>query len=467
MSPASEAHSRSHEARRRVVVVGAGLAGLSAAWRLQQAGLSVQVLERRPRAGGRVHSEWSDGFCLDAAMEPCTTFDRHLMGMIADLGLADRLLPLRPAQLAQVHRGRVLPIDPQRLGGVASIAGVSRLDALRLVRWRRLFARYRPLLEPTAPERAADLDFRSASDFARLYFGDSCYERWVAPEATSLHGGDAHELSRVATLLRWVRIGTGRERSAIHGVAREGLQALVDELVSRLDVRTGVEVVRVDDTARAETGGLALECATTEGRRGTLEADAVVVATSPAEAGRIAASVVEPAERDILAGMRAGPAVTLAAAIGRPLAGMPQLIRVPHAERHAVDVALVEPGIAGGRAPVGACTVTLRASDAFAEANVGAGDDVLEKGLLDALVRLAPDAAGHVQQTRLTRRMDGMPRFEVGAYRALARFARVQADRRALGRRLYWAGDHLIGPDAESAVISGVRAARDLRADLA
>jgi len=110
--------------------------------------------------------------------------------------------------------------------------------------------------------------------------------------------------------------------------------------------------------------------------------------------------------------------------------------------------------------------VTLRASDAFAEANVGAGDDVLEKGLVDALMRLAPDARGHVRETRLTRRADALPRFEVGTYRALARFARVQADRRALGRALYWAGDHLIGPDAESAVISGVRAARDLISDL-
>ena len=91
---------------------------------------------------------------------------------------------------------------------------------------------------------------------------------------------------------------------------------------------------------------------------------------------------------------------------------------------------------------------------------------MLEKGLLDALARIAPDAKGHLHETRLTRRMAAMPRFEVGAYRALARFARVQQDRRALGRALYYAGSHLIGPDAESAVVSGVRAARDLLADL-
>jgi len=464
MSPEINSPVRSAEASGRVVVVGAGLAGLAAAWRLQSAGLSVQVLERRPRAGGRVDSEWVDGFCLDAAPEPCTTFDRHLMGWIADLGLADTLLPLRPAQLAQVHRGRVWPIDPQRLTGVASIPGVRRLDGLRLIRWRRLFSRYRPLLEPTAPERAADLDYRSASDFARLYFGDSCFEHWVSPEGTHLHGGDAAELSRVATLLWWVRVGLGRDRTAIHGVLRRGLQTLVDEATARLDVRTGVEVTRI---AEGERGGFVLDCGTRDGRKGELETDAVVLATNPGEAGRLIAGFAQPAERDILAEMHAGPSVTLAAAVSRPLAGMPQLIRVPHVERHVVDVALVEPGIAEGRAPVGSCTVTLRANDAFVRANEGAGDDVLKKGLVDALARLAPDSKGHVRETRLTRRQAAIPRFEVGAYRALARFAKVQADRRSLGRPLYFAGDYLIGPDAESSVISGVRAARDVLADLA
>jgi protoporphyrinogen oxidase len=277
----------------------------------------------------------------------------------------------------------------------------------------------------------------------------------------------------VATLLWWVRVGLGRERTAIHGVARQGLQALVDEGVSKLDVRTGVEVAWVDEAPAAGAGassagrsGFVLDCATTDGRRGKMEADAVVIATGPHEAGRLAKSIVQPAERDVLAEMKTGPVVTLSLAVDRPLAGMPQLIRVPHVERHVVDAVLMEPGIAEGRAPVGASVVTLRASDAFAEANVGAGDDVLEKGLVDALVRLAPEARGHVRHARLTRHAAGMPRFEVGAYRALDRFARVQHDRRSLGRALYYAGDHFIGPDAESAVISGVRAARDLLADL-
>ena len=41
----------------------------------------------------------------------------------------------------------------------------------------------------------------------------------------------------------------------------------------------------------------------------------------------------------------------------------------------------------------------------------------------------------------------------------------MQADRRSLGRRLYFAGDWLAGPTAEDAAASGLRAADELLGD--
>ncbi|MER5747651.1 NAD(P)/FAD-dependent oxidoreductase [Streptomyces sp. NPDC002225] len=48
-----------------VVIIGAGIAGLSAAHRLTSAGLSVSVLEAAPRIGGRMSTAEVDGFRLD------------------------------------------------------------------------------------------------------------------------------------------------------------------------------------------------------------------------------------------------------------------------------------------------------------------------------------------------------------------------------------------------------------------
>ena len=50
---------------RRAVVAGAGIAGLTAAYRLQQAGWGVEVFEAEPRAGGRVETIVRQGYCVD------------------------------------------------------------------------------------------------------------------------------------------------------------------------------------------------------------------------------------------------------------------------------------------------------------------------------------------------------------------------------------------------------------------
>ena len=449
--------------RGNVVVVGAGLAGLTAAWRLQRLGYEVGVLERQERAGGRVGGEWIDGFCMDRWLQTLHSGDRRLLAWIDELGLRDGLLPLRPLQLAQVFRGVSTPIDPQRLMGVAAIEGVRWRDRPRLLRWARLMARYRPLLDPAAPERAAALDYRGIEDFTRLYFGPSVFERWVAPEVNASFGGDEHELSRVTALLTWVGRDTGRERSALHGLARHGLHEVAAIAAERLPIRFGVAVARVDERP---AGGFALECRSVVGGRGVLEADAVVIATSAPEAGRIAANILAPAERDFFAQVRYGPCVTLAVALDRPPCGLPQLVRVPHAEGLPAESILLEPGIAGGRAPMGRGLATISANERFAKSNRSASDEVLEKGLLGCLEHVFPASAGSVRFTRLDRRSEAIPRFEVGAYRALDRFRRVEEDRRQLSRRLYFAGDHLIGPRAEDAVVSGLRAALDLDGDL-
>ena len=126
---------------------------------------------------------------------------------------------------------------------------------------------------------------------------------------------------------------------------------------------------------------------------------------------------------------------------------------------------LVEPGGAGARAPQGKGLAVLRAAERFTRSHAAATDEVVVKGLISGLERLMPSAAAGVDHVVLHRRDCGRVRFDVGVYRALAQFRRVQEDRRAAGRRLYFAWDYLIGPGPESSVSSGLRAVEDLRAD--
>ena len=442
-----------------IVVVGAGLAGLGAAWRLAREGFGVTVLEASGVVGGRVAGEWVDGFSVERGIGVMTSADRNLLALIEEVGLGDQLLPPRPVELAQACGSRVTPILPESLLGLASIPGVSWWDRKRLLRLPRLMNRYLPDLDRDRPERAAGLDFRSAADFARLYLGQSLFERWISPAVASAHVADEHELSRVAFLLDWV---ASRQGNASLGIPRRGLQELPRSVAQKLDVRRGAEVDRIEALA-AERQRVRFRV---DGAHESIDADAVVVATAPDTAMRIADPVLGIAERDFFAQVRFGPLVSMTVAVEHPLSAGSRLVRVPHAEASPIECYLVEAGSPGGRAPTGTGLVTLVATQRFALANAGATDEVVEKALLGALGRFHPSVARSLRLVRLQRADAVVPLFYVGAYRALERFQRVQADCRQRGRRLYFAGDYLAGPSAESALGTGFRAAATALHDL-
>jgi oxygen-dependent protoporphyrinogen oxidase len=439
----------------RVVVVGASLAGLAAAWRLQQAGLAVALLERESAPGGRVRSEWREGFTCEAADPVLSTADRRLRAWIEELGLRDELLPLRPLVSAQVRRGRLAEIDARDRTGIGRIPGVGLPRAARLLRLGRLLRRFGAALDPEHPERAAPLDDRSLADFGRLYFGRGVLERWMQPSLTTRCLGEAGQTSR-ALFLRRLHAEDGTHL----GLPRAGLGELPQAAAARLSVRYGVRVTRIE---AGEPGKLRLGLRPQGGGGERVrEAEGVVVATSAEEAARVAAPLLAPAERDLLGRVRYLPSVVLTVALRRPFHSHPLLVRVPHAEGSPLESVLLEHGVAGERVPVGRGLARLQATSAWSASHYDLPAETLEKELLDAFDRLWPGARGAVVFALLQRVPRAMPHFGVGHYRAIAHFERVQADQRARGRRLCFAGDYLTDPSCEGAVRSAERAAAAL-----
>jgi len=84
----------------RIVVVGAGLAGLTAALRLTQAGHVVTVLEARDRVGGRVHSvTLKNGAVAELGGEWLTQDQKWVTGLANELGI-----PLSPVGVNFANR---------------------------------------------------------------------------------------------------------------------------------------------------------------------------------------------------------------------------------------------------------------------------------------------------------------------------------------------------------------------------
>ncbi len=438
-------------------MIGGGLAGLRAAWRLDRRGVAVVVVEAQELTGGRTRCESADGFVFEPGGALLDASDAPLLRWIDEVGLRDELLPLRPVLSAQLARGRIHPIDPRGLRGIARIPGVRPHEALRLLRLPRLMSRYRDALDPATPERAADLDDRSLADFGRLYFGRSVMQRWMAPYATRASLGDEEEASRVQFLRRYAAHGESRP-----GLPRASLAELPRAASERLRVRCNMRATRVGPGA---DGRLRVKVRQGE-RKGGLDVDAVVLATPADEAAAIAKPLLSLAERDLFERVRTTPSLTLAVALRRPFAPHPQLVHFPHVEGTPLETALFEPGLEGGRAPAGRGLCELRATGAWSAAYYDAPEETVSKELVSAMATVHPGFPRAVQFSKLLRVPAAMPRFDVGRYREIARFERVQADQRRGGRRLYFAGDYLMDPSRSGALASADRAADAVAEDL-
>ncbi|MFK8845285.1 FAD-dependent oxidoreductase [Streptomyces sp. Ac-502] len=107
-------------AKPRVLVVGGGIAGLSAAFRLQQAGCETVVLESAgpELAGGRMATVNVSGFAVNRAATILIHSYRELIRLVAAAGLADEVVPGSDL-FGLVRGGRV---DRVRLGSRRQLA---------------------------------------------------------------------------------------------------------------------------------------------------------------------------------------------------------------------------------------------------------------------------------------------------------------------------------------------------------
>jgi len=177
-----------------VVVVGAGIAGLAAAYFLRDTPCRVTVLEGSPRLGGKLSVSEIAGVAVDEGAEALLARRPEGTGLATGVGLAGDLVWPATTAARVWSRGRMYPLPPHQVMGVP--ADLTELAAAGLVSAAGL-ARARQDLELPATARDGDVP---VAGFVAARFGQEVVDRLVDPLLAGVYAGRAEELSFEATL---------------------------------------------------------------------------------------------------------------------------------------------------------------------------------------------------------------------------------------------------------------------------
>lgn len=276
-----------------VIVVGAGLAGLTAARKLVAAGRTVVVLEARDRVGGRVLTRHVGGLPLDLGAQWIGPTQRRMLRLVQELGLST--FP------THAQGKRVMAIGERVRTHRGTIPSLPFLDLLRLQRLLAKVDRLGKRLDPLRPwehPEARAWDGLSLQAWKAEAVGSRRVGDLLDLVVRTVFGAESGELS-VLAFLAYVRaaggimplldVEGGAQQDRFVDGAQQVPQRLAERLGARVVLSTPVRAieqdprgVRVHADGRSWTGARA------------------IVAVPPALAGRIEYRPALPADRDQL-----------------------------------------------------------------------------------------------------------------------------------------------------------------------
>jgi protoporphyrinogen oxidase len=275
-----------------VAIVGAGLAGLTAALRLTEAGVPTRVFERYPRPGGLARSLEIGGEEIEAFYHHLFTSDTAYVALAEELGVDD-LIEWLPSRMGIWTEGRLWDF-----GTPASLLRFRPLSWIDKARFALSTLYLQRIGDPSKYEQMP------AAEWVRRHQGERV---WRSVWGPLLYQKFADDAERVAMVWLWGKLrlrGTSRSASGMGerlGYMRGSFAGLVRALERRLE-DAGTELHLKDAVQRVEAieGGFELHT-----RRGSWHASRVLVAAPVTDFLEVAGHLLPEDDRRSLETLRA------------------------------------------------------------------------------------------------------------------------------------------------------------------
>ena len=241
---------------RKIVIIGAGLAGLSAAYELSQAGHDVTVLEARTRPGGRVFTvrgQFAEGLYAEAGAT--NVFDVHRWTIKYANLLGVPLDPVTPPTGAPVFhvKGARIVIKPNTPVDWPIQLSADEQGLMRGQLWRKYVA---PVVNEIGDPEASDWPASSIAKYDRLTFAEFLRERGASPGAISILrlglsdqlGEGADEVSALDLLREAAPRALEKQLYVIRGGSDTLPRALAAKVADK--IRYGCAAVRIEQHER-------------------------------------------------------------------------------------------------------------------------------------------------------------------------------------------------------------------------
>jgi protoporphyrinogen oxidase len=226
----------------RIGVIGAGILGLTAAYRFTQAGARVTVIEREANVGGLVASFEIGGSHLERFYHHLFRSDRDIQDLIAEIGLGDRLVWPQP-MVSSLYSGKIFGFgSPTQVLQFTPLPFADRVRLGMGAAYLKLEGNYRRL------------EGQTAASWIRRWMGQNAFDVFWGPLLRAKFGDLAEE---IAMPWFWSRVHLRSQRL---GYLRGGFYGIYERLAELIagaggEVRLGTEVkgLRTEDGVIVET----------------------------------------------------------------------------------------------------------------------------------------------------------------------------------------------------------------------